>query len=507
MLNNIKKAAAVILTICITICFAGCSDGVTNIFNFSADTSSQAEEDVTPLSSLTLPADTTDSFNPFEATTVANRYIFPLMYDSLFKLNEHFAAKKCLADKYSLDGKQLSIKIKSDVKFSDGTLMTADDVAYSIKKAMSSPLYSDQLSNISEIVNDSETVKITLKQYDCNFINCLDTPIVKSGTADSSSSPTGSGRYTLNKKNGVYTLKYYKNYFIKGKPNFKKITLSMVPDSEAIMTSIKTGQVDAMFSDLRDGEIGGTYTNTVSVSLNNMIYIGVNSNKRLLSSSSARRAISFALNRSVILSKSYSSRGTATYLPINPLYDTGTNVKVPSYSTKKATQLLEKLGYTSTNSSGIRIKNRKAFTLKLLINSDNAYKELIASAVKSALQTVGIEIKIVRAKSISALTSKIKSGDFDLYIGETRLTNNMNISDFFSSSVLSKGISEKSKLSSAYKKYLKTADITAFSKTFFNEMPFIPLLFRSGIVAYNGNITTEPVCTPTDIYSNIFDWK
>lgn len=505
-MKELKKIFCIILTIAMLSTLSSCSKTGGSLFGLNTD-NTESEQAVAQLSSLTLPADYSDSFNPFKATTVSNRYIFPLMYDSLYKLDEHFKPQKCIASKYTRDDTEYRIAIKSNIKFSDGSKLTGYDVEYSLNKAISSSLYSAQLENIDYIEAGKTAVKIVLKHPDINFLNCLDTPIVKLDTADSSKAPIGSGRYIFDDESNSYTLGYNEDYFDKTTtPNFKTITLNEIPDAEAIMTSVKTGQVHAMFSDLRDGEIGGVDANTVPVSLNNMLYIGINA-KGILSEADARRAISFALNRSTILSKGYSSRGTATYLPINPLFDYGKDIKVPSYNINKATTLLEDLGYTKTNLNGTRLKNNKKLSIRLLINSDNNYKVLTATAIKSALQTVGIEVIIDNAKNITALQKKLSAGNFDLYLGETRLHNNMDISDFFSGSILGKGISDKDTLKDAYEKYQKTGDITDFSKTFFKNMPFIPLLFRSGIVAYNANITTQLVSTPSDIYYNIFDWK
>lgn len=501
-----KKIVSIFLAVSTILLTVGCSSTNGGLFNLTNNQSENKKNKTIQLSSLSLPVDYTDSFNPFKATTVANKNFFPLIYDSLFKLDEHFYANKCLATRMINKNKQVRITLIGGIKFSDNTPMTPYDVKYSLNKAKSSPLYSVQLKNISSVECDSKTIQITLEKYDPNFYNCLDTPIVKENTAEGSNIPIGSGRYILDNEKSQYTLNYNKDHFENKKPHFKKINLIGVPDSEAIMTSVKTGQIHAMFSDLRDGEVGGIYANTVSVNLNNMVYIGINA-KGALADSEMRRAISYAFKRSLIVSKGYSSRGTATYLPINPLFDDKQNVKVPTYSITTSTKLINGLGYTKTDLNGIRKKNKNKLTISLLINSDNNYKVLTAKAIQSALQSVGINIKIVTVKNVSALQNKIKAGKFELYLGETRLLNNMDISEFFTSGILSKGIDEKEALNEKYNDYLESGNITPFAKLFFKEMPFIPLLFRSGIVAYNGNISTELVSTPTDIYDNILDWK
>ncbi len=84
----------------------------------------------------------------------------------------------------------------------------------------------------------------------------------------------------------------------------------------------------------------------------------------------------------------------------------------------------------------------------------------------------------------------------------------MDISDFWRTSPLNAGISASEELKNAYTAYQNgSGTYAAFAKIFAKETPFIPLLFRSGIVAYNRNIQTQIVATPSDVFDNITDWK
>ena len=466
------------------------------------------------LSSISLAANVGDSFNPYTAKTLVNSTLFPLLYDSLVKLDAKLAPQNALASKISVSGSTCTVTLKDGLKFSDGSALTAKAVVYSANRAKSSPLYGGRLKNMASVsANGDKKVVFTLSRPDRNFASLLDFPIVKEETAkDSKSTPVGSGRYTLKSQgNKNYSLEYNTRWYKKADPKFKTISLVAPPDDEAIMTSVKTGNVALMFSDLSKGEIGGIGAATQPVALNNMIYIGINSSNGVLQSPEFRSALSFAIDRKAVLSKGYSGRGTATYLPVNPLFDlneTLTGDEFPGYNQQKAGSMLDALGYDKTDMSAVRLNGESPITLNLLINGDNNYKVLTANAIKNALREVGIGINIVTEKDFDAFSSKVKSKNFDLYLGETKLLFNMDISDFWRTSPLNAGISASEELKNAYTAYQNgSGTYAAFAKIFAKETPFIPLLFRSGIVAYNRNIQTQIVATPSDVFDNITDWK
>ena len=505
-------AAGCALLLFLTGCSSAAQDEALTTVKPQTDTSSEFTG--VALSSISLAANMDDSFNPYAATTLVNSTLFPLIYDSLVKLNTELVPENVLASDISISGATCTVTLKDGVRFSDGSALTAESVVYSINRAKSSSLYGARLANVANVsANGNNRVVFTLAKADRNFASCLDVPIVKNNTAEGAGDiPIGAGRYVLQADgNDNYTLTYNTGWHGQADPKFKTIPLVTAPDDEAIMTSVKTGTVALMFSDLSKGEIGGIGAATQPVSLNNMIYIGINSSRGVLKDPEFRCALSYALDRTSILSRGYSGRGTATYLPTNPVFDLGEDLsgdKFPGYNQQKANELLDGLGYTEQDMSAVRLNGDTPITLNLLINGDNNYKVLTASAIESALREVGIDINVVTEENFSDFSAKVSKQDFDLYLGETKLLYNMDISAFFNTAPLNAGISASDELKAAYTAYQSgSGTYAAFAELFNKETPFIPLLFRSGIVAYNRNIQTSIVATPSDVFYNITDWK
>lgn len=86
--------------------------------------------------------------------------------------------------------------LRSGAVFSDGSAVTAQDVAASFNQAKASSNYRALLSNLLSCTAEENTVVFTLSAPDPQFQSCLTFPIMKTGTE---SNPIGGGRYVLEK--------------------------------------------------------------------------------------------------------------------------------------------------------------------------------------------------------------------------------------------------------------------------------------------------------------------
>ena len=138
-------------------------------------------------------------FNPYTCTATVNRAAFSLLYESLFVVSSHFRAEPVLCESFtaSEDGKTYRYTLVSGVSFSDGTPLTAQDAAASLRAAQQSALYSGRLAHmLSVTADDDRTLTVTLDTAYENFSLMLDVPIVSAATVQSST-PLGTGPYYL----------------------------------------------------------------------------------------------------------------------------------------------------------------------------------------------------------------------------------------------------------------------------------------------------------------------
>ncbi len=439
-----------------------------------------------------------DTLNPYKAKTSTNLSLSHLIFEGLVRIDDKMSPVPQLAESLESGDLTISAVLRSDAKFSDGSKVTADDVAYSFSLAKSSDNFKALVSNIKSASAEGDNkVIFKLSSPDPNAAACLSFPVLKKGTADS---PVGSGLYVFKDGNLPELAANPKS---QAKPKIASIRLLDVPDGDAMTYALESGNISYYFNDLSSGVIPQITTASISVDLNSLVFIGVNSYKSGLSEPKVRSALSLAISRSEICASAFAGRARPAVSPFNPSWMAASEIKGFSEKEKSDTAVaqLNEAGYNIKSNSG------KALSLELLVNKDNSFKSAAAGIIKQQLARVGVAINITEL-SHSELLSRLKSGKFELYIGEIKLPANMSL-DFLLSSggSASYGINSKGDAATAYFRYLE-GEITMqeFADIFTSDVPFIPLCWRSGIAAYNRALSGV---TPTafNAYYGIENWN
>jgi len=483
---------------------------------------------------MQLIFDQTDSFNPFLAESKQNRELCLLLFDPLITLDQNFSPVYKIAESATLGGKTCTIKLKT-INFSDGSALTSADVLYSLGLAKESENYKLKLSNVAAgSAVDSKTLVITLEKADPYFINLLDFPIIKSGSDTLKSidniplPPIGCGRYTLNEtQNGLVANEGYYG----GAMNIKKIGLINAPDAESAEHYISAGAVSVCYDDYSDSSVPRMSGIKKTVPLNNLVYLGINMKNTFLRDKYLRYAISSAINREAITEDGYYGNATPAKGPFNPLWKEAEGFQTLQIqnNNKIAIENLEKIGYNSIDNEGYRLTSSgKRISLSLLVNSDNSARVAVGNAIVKQLAAVGIEVKL-KAVPYAEYLSLLKSGSFELYLAEVRLLNNMDLSQLVvSGGSMNFGVSSKEPVSDDLSDNAAPADpdginLTAASAVsgfyagkytlgdvaaaFISEMPIVPLCYRSGVIMFTHKLSAEPICSESDIFSNISDYS
>lgn len=493
---------------------------------------------------ITLLYSAADSFNPYTVETDINRQLCRLLYEPLIKLSNGFEPVYSIAESVELSGKECIVKIKA-LHFSDGTSITADDVVYSCKLAMSSlGGYAAKLYEVASVsASDSKTVVFKLNKTDPYFTNVLDFPILKAGSekiTDSDSvlqPPVGSGRYKVSEDRLSLVL----NELYGGeKGKIINIRLINAPDSESVAHYVQIGASDIYYNDISDGEILRMSGQKQDINLNNLIYIGINQNFGALTQNALRQALSSGIDRKKICQNAFYNSALPATGFFNPVWEpvkAVQNIQIESKS-QITIENLEQIGYNSLDEKGNR-KNSSGNSLKftMLVNSENRLRVAAAQMIASQLSEYGIQISVIE-KSYTQYKELLEKGEFQLFLGEVKLTDNMDISCMVSEGGsaaygIVKAATEPTEEVSAeqtpdneaateqmpetedtvqvknksaevvngfYEGKNTIADIATVLQT---EMPFIPVCYRTGALFYNDNIENVNNSSASDIYFSI----
>ncbi len=477
--RTLKRIVALAVVICIALTmlmFTSCKDDDTSS-KTDDSTSSKTHESA----GVRLPYSREDGMNPFNAKSLMNNSIMPLVYSGLFYVDEAYNAVPDLAAGSEVQGNTLIVTLGSK-RFSDGTVISADDVVYSFQKAKESTYYASSLLFFTDVAAaNSKTIVFTMNFKNVYAAASLTFPIVKLGTADAATGiPVGSGHYVYSVTTDGGLLECNSQYSDETY-TMDKITLVNMSGDQALVHGLVINNYDAVFDDLSRGSSQRINASTIHVDLNNLIYLGLNPNAAF-ADVELRHAINVLVDRETLINEGLEGYGVATQQPFNPNWYATTDVPVPKHNIEKAEQ------YLSSNLAGR--------TLNILVNSDNNFKVKFAETLKTQLAEYGVN-STVTSVPYATYVGGVAGGYYDIYIGEYKLTNDMNIA----------GILADETLVTSYAEMLagnmKCAD---FVTLFYDSQPFVPIAFRTGVLAYSRSVETEVVPLPHNPLANVMDW-
>lgn len=484
-----KRFLYLLLVAALILSFCSCGN------NEESDvTGNQLEETESNINyTMKLAYSRNDSLNPFYGKTVINNQIDTLVYDGLVKLDSSYKPKPEIADSFVVNNNMVTV-VLGDSVFSDGTSITANDIIDSFTRAKISDVYAGRLSNVvSCSAGDINSVVFTLENKDPYAASCLDFPITKFNS--DLNMPIGSGRYyfTTIGETVYLVVNKYKTDF---NPAIRVIKLESINENESIESSLVIGNTSFCYEDLSDGIYERTDARNIDVGINSLVYLGINSSSEFFSDSNLRQAVSYALDRSEIVSTAFRSHARETSTPFNPDWY---EVKDGTYSVEKniekARQLIEESSFDLDTGE-----------VTLMYNAENQFKKEMAELVKGYLDEIGFHIRLKPYNSQEFIYD-LKSDSYDLYIGEVKLTGNMDLTPILTGQA-SYGVNEESPGIVRYQSFLDgSCALMDFINSFSDDMPIVPVCYRNAICLFTKSMRSSFNCCDSDVFYDIESWS
>lgn len=156
-----------------------------------------------------------------------------------------------------------------------------------------------------------------------------------------------------------------------------------------------------------------------------------------------------------------------------------------------------------TDAAGEKI----TLSLRLLVNSDNAFKVAAAEQLAASWNAIeGVSVTVEQA-DYAACVERIKEGSFDLYYGETRLMPDFDLRPLLmTGGSLNFGGYSSPDMESTLLAARKSGDMSAFYKQFAEEMPFIPIAFERNQVVIRKNLVGGFAPAPYNVFLGQQNW-
>ncbi len=499
------------ILICLSLLFTACTEAAETPSGTVSDSSTNTQNTAqSGVKEFRLAYSSMDTLDPYSAKSKQNKELSTLLYDSLFAVDDSYKLIYRVGTGIETYEKYLVVTLKNDVYFTDGSLLTAKDVvdSYNAAKASNTAGYKDDLSNFKSCTQLSDTVvTFELKSALTNAQYALIFPIFKSGTRGQKLStgiakaPIGSGRYIYSNINGNATL-VANNSWAFGTVKTPTLVLTETVDEQAVAFCLSNGKVNCGYDDLYDEALDtANGSKTLPVPLNNIVFLGANSKSKYFGNKDFRRFLSYLIDRERICADSYLSRALPATGIFNPQYqEMAAKMELPVTAVAaKAQEVFETLDFDEQkDAEGFYTKDGVRVNLRLAVSKAATFRVQTANYIAAALSTFGIACT-VSVYTPEEYTAALKNGNYDFYVGEMKVGNDLSLS-----SLLTVYGAPNGDALASYKKY-RAGSITAteFIDVFEEELPIIPLCFRLGSVFLPKNMQGDMNSSYSDVYFNI----
>ncbi|MDR2518988.1 MAG: ABC transporter substrate-binding protein [Spirochaetaceae bacterium] len=292
---------------------------------------------------------TLDPLNP-AAHTADGRSILFNVFEGLVKPAPDGTLKPAAAQSWAVEQEGLvyEFRLRPELTFHDGSPVTLEDAAFTLETAAAARF--NRLDQIEEVaVTPQNTLRITLKTPDMEFLPYLTVGVVPKNNPDREKNPIGAGPFAVAAYETQRSLSLVKNprYWQEGLPYLDKITYVFIPDSAAQVLALRGGAIDsaaltgALLQQLDLSEFDAPSRHSSAVQL-----LALNNKAPPLNDLRVRQAIHYAVDAQEIIDAAFYGQGEPSPSPLIPglheYYQAGLGYPADP---QKARSLLAEAGY------------------------------------------------------------------------------------------------------------------------------------------------------------------
>ncbi|KIV72975.1 ABC transporter substrate-binding protein [Bacillus mycoides] len=439
-----------------------------------------------------------------------------------------------LAKKWDISEDQLTytFHLKDDLKFSDGSPLTADDVAFTLT-VLHDPTYSGatdisqtaikggqaykegKATSIEGIqVIDPKTITITTEKVNAQTLSLIGGEVIskayygkeyKQGNLEYLKElygkPMGAGAYKLDKYIPGQEVRFVanENYF-EGKPKIEHF-IYKITKGDTKLQQFQAGEVDydgfttnaETIEQLK--ELGFANVNVYTGS--SYGYIKMNYKKSYFKDKRVRQAFIYGLERQKVIDTYFQGYASLVNVPITPVSwaYTEEGINKYEYNLEKAKKLLDEAGWKA-GSDGIREKDGQKLKVSYFASSASKINDVMIPVMKEDYKKIGVDFN-PEYMDFNTMISKVIKGDYDLAMVSTPMIDDPSgtIEEFVSTSKRNYDGYHNPKVDELAKQALETLDIEKRKEIYkklyqeLSEDPPVIFLNNSKVVsAHNARI-------------------
>lgn len=351
--------------------------------------------------------------DPHKQTAFSSFRVMELIYDTLVTLDKNMNVVPSLAESwsYSSDGKTLTMKLRQNVKFHNGDILTSNDVKFSFERILDEKTGAAARSNFTNIntidTPDANTAVFNLKAPTATILasmtsanaSIIDSTLVIGG-ADPGKVVVGTGPFKLKQwdPDKTLVLEANKDYWIPGQPYLDGIEFRTIPDESSILAGLRAGTIDwALINDPRVAITAGSSASKLVIDRAPALAYNVlqlNSQRPVFKDVRVRQALACAIDRQQVVDTASLGEGQVTG-PATPQYYQIDLSKTfcPTPDLVKAKQLLSDSGAKDVSFTIIAAADEPPTAVA---EAQNIQAQLLAIGVNAKIETLELGVYVDR---------------------------------------------------------------------------------------------------------------
>lgn len=477
-----------------------------------------------------------NSMNPLFATTDSEKALSHLLFSNLATIDYSGNIGGGLAStiRKSENGRIWTIKLRENLKWSDGEPITNEDVIFTtslIKNSSAATVYDSNLSGVKVTELETGEIEFALPSIYADFDTMLNFPIVPKhilGEADPktlvehsfSTNPITSGAFTFNATQNTSAedekIIYLSAnpYYYKGKPLLDSFAIHAYSNKDALIKGLNSGKITATaaLTPSESSLVTSSVMQEKQTAVGSGVYAFLNTSSANLKNKSFRRAIKRAVDLEAV-------RAAAPSEPILDYPFVSSQIKLSHYpellahDSEAAAGVFDKL-LDEAGEAGIHLN---------IATVNSGYMPAVAEAFANELRSYGLDVSVtpydenqdfigsvISKRNYDILIYKIELGVdpdvFPYYHSSQASKSGLNLSNFKNSIVDELILGARETTDNA----LRVAKYESFLDYWVDEVPAIGLYQTNMSYFFNKNVRTfsddSHFISPFDRFVNVENW-
>ncbi len=349
--------------------------------------------------------------------------------EGLTDADQQLRLQPALAESWhvSKDKKVWTFKLRANVRFHDGTLFTSGIMKDCLTRLMQKGALLKNVPIETIEAPDDKTLTITTRVPFAPLPAYLSKGEAAALAPSSFNAqgeviqPVGTGFFKFQswKVKEEVVLSAYQQHWSGEIPKVHKVVCRCIPEALTRSAMLRSGELDIaqiLPPDLAESMARDPSCKLQSLPITRCRILNFNLNKRPLSDIRVRKAVNYAINRQDLIDFVLNGFGqpARTIFP-ELVFWSDPQAKGYAFNVEAARQLLTEAGWKDADGDGVRQKQGKPLSLKLVTYPNRAELPPLAEVIQNQLSHVGVKVELVVVQ-VDAADEMRNRGDFDMFL-------------------------------------------------------------------------------------------